>query len=568
MANTYIMVLHFLKSYSFLAMTVRDFIIILTSFCICCSCEKGSEQQGGPADKLEGMPVCLTLPSMDLITWDKDDVLMLRWMDRTYPDASEGELLSSVESGGSVRFEGRFSEYKETDLFAYHAAEGTFVSKTSVAFRGNLPSKQTGRLEDISDYAILYSVIKKGDFSLESSGDKVTAMNITGTMQPFYAVLKIAVPSSLGYTQLKMEASSAVAGHVQLNPQKTWGSLGSDGFAYRPTGTGAIQKTSIVVSDNGRVLGDDVYIVIAPNLYDAAEGNYCSTAQSLKFTLTGPSGDVTFEKSLDKTIFCGELMDLGSVPGRSIQVALKVTDYNDSPTLVLDSLSVANSISYGARYYFITGEDGFDNLPEPTDSDAPLATDGISIPVQNKSDRLYIKVLGRCEGCDDVALKAIVRNWKYDINYISPTELHTEYDGLDLQISKAWSDEMCTDGRIGYLGCQAGKAVITPELRGTGWLNANFFAGSFATTFKMLNGTRQLYKIDMPAQTYYSDNDIMKSVRLEQVDPSQKVVGEWSYRIWLRNMIFLEQEPYIPVTNDVGNGNVGIEDFDGNINYQ
>ena len=451
-------------------------------------------------------------------------------------------------------------------MYAYHAAEGAFVSKSSAAFRANVPSEQSGRLDDISDYALLYSTIKKEDIALQGTESRASSVNMTGSMQPFFAVLKLGVPSSFGYTQLKMEASGAVAGHVQLNPQKVWGSLGSGGFAYRPTGTGLSQKTSVVISDNGRVLGDEVYVVIAPNVYDETIGNYCSTAQTFKFTLTGPGGDVTFEKQLNEKIVNGTLVDLGDIPGRAIDVALKIVDSSDSPFLVLDSTAISNSISYGARYYFITGTDGFDALPDPTDSDAQLTSDGISIPVQNSSDRLYIKVLGCCDGCEDVALKAIVRNWKYDINFISPSDLQTEYDGLKLQLSKKWSDEAVTDNRIGYIGCQAGKAEITPELEGDGWFNAHFFAGSFDSTLKMFNGTQQLYKIDMPAQMYYSDNDIMKSVRLDKVSASQRVICEWSYRIWLRNMIFLEQQTYEPIKGGIGD--VDIEDFDGNINYQ
>jgi hypothetical protein len=72
----------------------------------------------------------------------------------------------------------------------------------------------------------------------------------------------------------------------------------------------------------------------------------------------------------------------------------------------------------------------------------------------------------------------------------------------------------------------------------------------------------------MPAKTYYSENDIMKSVRMGQVSPSQAVTCRWSYRIWLRNMILLEQAPYTPASYGVGDGDASIEDFDGNINYQ
>ena len=68
----------------------------------------------------------------------------------------------------------------------------------------------------------------------------------------------------------------------------------------------------------------------------------------------------------------------------------------------------------------------------------------------------------------------------------------------------------------------------------------------------------------MPAKTYYSDNDIIKSVRLPELDKSDALSCEWSYRLWLRNMILLEQSPYVPAQ---GGGDISTEDFDGNINY-
>jgi myo-inositol-1(or 4)-monophosphatase len=96
--------------------------------------------------------------------------------------------------------------------------------------------------------------------------------------------------------------------------------------------------------------------------------------------------------------------------------------------VVLDSVVVETSLRQGTEYYFITGSKGFDDMPDPTASDARLTSAGIGIPVQNSSDRLYIKVLGKCEGCEDVYLKALVRNWKFDINFIAPKNLVTEYD--------------------------------------------------------------------------------------------------------------------------------------------
>lgn len=68
----------------------------------------------------------------------------------------------------------------------------------------------------------------------------------------------------------------------------------------------------------------------------------------------------------------------------------------------------------------------------------------------------------------------------------------------------------------------------------------------------------------MPEKTYYSDNDIIKSVSLSSLDRSDALSCEWSYRLWLRNMILLEQTVYTPEQHE---GDISIEDFEGNINY-
>lgn len=322
------------------------------------------------------------------------------------------------------------------------------------------------------------------------------------------------------------------------------------------------QSTSVTVSDEGKVLGEEIYVVVLPDSYDPqAENYYCST-ESFEFTFTGPAGELSFIKPVGERIYCGAVTDLGKAV--TINLALKVQDCTSTPAVVLDTAIVAGSIAYGAKYWFITGNEDFEQMPEATESDRILSPAGITIPVQNKSDRLYIKVLGKCEGCDDVYLKALVRNWKFDVNYIAPTELLSEYDGLTLTLGSNFSEEKCTDARIGYLGVTKGKAEIVPELSGSGWLNANFFSGSYGTTFWMYHKDTQLYRIDMPEKTYYSDNDIMKSVRLNGLQKSDVLSCEWSYRLWLRNMILLEQTPYTPAQYG---GDVSIEDFDGNINY-
>ena len=56
----------------------------------------------------------------------------------------------------------------------------------------------------------------------------------------------------------------------------------------------------------------------------------------------------------------------------------------------------------------------------------------------------------------------------------------------------------------------------------------------------------------------------MKLVRLSELETSDVLTCEWSYRLWLRNIILMEQAVYVPEQSE---GDASIEDFDGNINY-
>ena len=525
-------------------------VVLFSFFSVSCTKEKGQGTDSG-AD-VSGIDVVMTASQMP---WPISDNIKFRWSGVSYASAQECECLNAAGGG----YMGQFSNYHAgKKLFGFAADDGNFVNKSSMAFRTEVSSSQTGRAED----TFFYASVDTDKIDAKETGGKVTELQFNTELKPFFAVLKMTIPKSFGFTQLRVQAESAIAGTVQLSPDKTWGTIGSSGFMYRPTGTHMNQSTTVTVSDNGNVLADEVYVVLLPDAYDSQAAEYYCSTQSLKFILKGEAGEFSFEKSIEDKIYRSELHDAGSII--SIDVALKVQDCLRTPAVVLDSALVANSIIQGAEYYFVTGTAGFDDMPDPTDTDSRLTSAGITVPVQNKSDRLYVKVLGRSEGCEDVYLKALVRNWKFDVNYIAPQELVSEYDGLKLSLGSNFSNELCTDARIGYLGVTKGKAEIVPELSGSGWLNANFFSGSFGTTFWMYQNGKQLYRIDMPEKTYYSDNDIIKSVSLSTLDRSDALSCEWSYRLWLRNMILLEQTVYTPEQHE---GDISIEDFDGNINY-
>ena len=103
-----------------------------------------------------------------VFSWEESDKVNLRWDGQAYSSNTECELLTAVQGGKTVRFEGEFSVYKEdADLCAYYSADGAFLSKTSMAFRKEVSAEQKGNLAAISENLLFYSWIKKADIALQ-----------------------------------------------------------------------------------------------------------------------------------------------------------------------------------------------------------------------------------------------------------------------------------------------------------------------------------------------------------------------------------------------------------------
>lgn len=260
--------------------------------------------------------------------------------------------------------------------------------------------------------------------------------------------------------------------------------------------------------------------------------------------------------------------DIAAPTRPTTDLSLKFMDNATIPVLALDTTAVAVSLEAGARYHFITSRKGFDDMGDPTVHDAILGQQGIVVPIENASDRLYVKVLGHCDGREDSFLRAVVRNWKFDKNFVAPTGLSSDYDGMHLKLSTSYSNDMVTYPRVGYLGVAAGTAAVTPLTQGEGWVYANQFAGSFnGTTFSISNDGRQIYKIAMPGATYYHENSVKTSVPSGPFSPESTILFDWTYKVWLKDFAFLEETRYTPSSHADGGSGTGIEGFDGNTDY-
>lgn len=251
----------------------------------------------------------------------------------------------------------------------------------------------------------------------------------------------------------------------------------------------------------------------------------------------------------------------------SLDLSLKFIDGKYPPVIALDTTSVQDGVIGKADFYYVKSSEGFDNMGEPTIYDMRLSSKGILMDVQNSSDRLYVKVLGKCEGYADTFLEVVVRNWIFDRNYIAPQTLTGSFDGLDIILDRNYQDataelpEMVTYPRVGYVGMNSGSASVRTTMGGDVWMYANFFGGSFKNTVFSMSGPDEIiYEINMPGSVYYYENSIKKSVYAGEVGKGDKLSCSWSSKIWLEDVAVLEQQQYKSHRDSVVSGGL-IEDL-------
>ena len=235
----------------------------------------------------------------------------------------------------------------------------------------------------------------------------------------------------------------------------------------------------------------------------------------------------------------------------SLGMSLKFVDGKYPPVIALDSTSISSAILERADFYYLKSTEGFDSIGEPTAYDMQLSSKGIVMDVQNSCDRLYVKVLGKCDGYADTCLEVLVRNWMFDRNYIAPQTLSGSYDGLELGLDRNYQEataelsEMVTYPRVGYVGMNVGSATVRTILGGETWMYANFFGGSFKdTVFGMYSPEGLVYEITMPGGAYYYENSVKKSIGVGTVGKGDALVYSWSFKLWMEDMAVLEQQRY------------------------
>lgn len=115
---------------------------------------------------------------------------------------------------------------------------------------------------------------------------------------------------------------------------------------------------------------------------------------------------------------------------KEFSTSLKFMDSAKTPTIVIDTARVGTSVlAAGAKFYYTSSMESFDAVATPTTSDTEITAEGFPMASSVSGyDRLYVKVLAKCEGCEDSYLKVLVRGWQFGKNYQPEWYVAPNYD--------------------------------------------------------------------------------------------------------------------------------------------
>jgi len=358
-------------------------------------------------------PVTRVSLSGTTLSWEVGDKLRCRWNSGdTYSDTDACQTLTAQTAAAASTFEGVFTYYNESgNLYYYYSEDGEFVSSTSVAYKHSISATQTGQLADLKNHLLFYGVKYNSGLTFNKTGGVVTGISFKAEPGAFFSIVKLNVPESLGVTSIALTGTSNIAGTARVQPQKNNSiSTTSTGVRFYRSGDDT-QGTTVTVSNGGATLSGDVYFVLMPDAYDSdADEYYCST-ESLSFTFTTGSGDITITRDLNSCIYNASLKDLGSVPS-----TLKPTLADPGTLCVVSGKELSIGVAdYNTEctYYYETSTTSFADCATPTTSSTSFdPSTGFTISTTNGSDEYYIKV--RAESTSGNAiLRGYVKSWTF-----------------------------------------------------------------------------------------------------------------------------------------------------------
>ena len=340
--------------------------------------------------------------------WKSGDELKMRLSGADYEDAGYISLQTAAGGTSEVTFTGVMPSYRDRDnAYLYFSSDGEF---DGTGYTKTISSVQTGLLEDAVDNILYYSWARWDSMNRISEGNALKSVAIQTQMAPMAALLKINIPAQLQARNVKVKASSPIAGTVSVNPQKGWGSVGETEMLY-------IQGESdeIVIGD-GNVVSGDVYVVVMPDGFDAVSDAYCNAAQTVTLSCDYYEGDYAKRYSLNDCMACGTVTDLGILPMPAPKIPVEGGKIRLMQDAVL-TIGIADA-NPDCEYYYERG-DSEETCVVPTVNSVKFdPATGFSPKITGASDRYFIKVLAHPLDTDykGVVMTASLRHWKFDQN--------------------------------------------------------------------------------------------------------------------------------------------------------
>ncbi len=336
--------------------------------------------------------------------WNSGDGLKIRLSGGQYEDNNDClSAVAATDGSADVVFECNMPSYRDSDdAYMYFSADGEF---SSTGYVKSISSAQSGRLDDVLDNVLYYSWIRRDAIKTASDGKSV---ELGVDMTPMAAVLKINVPEELQARNVRIKASSPIAGTLAVHPQKGWGSFGENALLDVQG-----QSDEIIIGSDGPVSGD-VYVVVMPDAFDAVSDAYCSSVQTVTFSCDYYEGDLAKRYVFNDCLACGSVTDLGTIPMPAPKIPVEGgTIFMMSDAALTIGIADANP---DCEYYYELGTSA-ETCPTPTSESTKFDPEvGFTPQITGHFDRYYIKILAHPLDTDykGVVLTASLRHWKFD----------------------------------------------------------------------------------------------------------------------------------------------------------
>lgn len=368
--------------------------------------------------------------------WKSGDELKMRLSGADYEDAGYISLQTAAGGTSEVTFTGVMPSYRDRDnAYLYFSSDGEF---DGTGYTKTISSVQTGLLEDALDNILYYSWARWDSINRISEGNALKSVAIQTQMAPMATMLKINIPAQLQARNVKVKASSPIAGTVSVNPQKGWGSVGETEMLYTQG-----ESDEIVIGD-GNVVSGDVYVVVMPDRFDAVCDAYCNVAQTVTLSCDYYEGDYAKRYSLNDCMACGTVTDLGTLPMPAPKIPVEGGMIRLMPDAVL-TIGIADA-NPDCEYYYELG-DSEETCASPTVNSAKFdPATGFSPKITGASDRYFIKVLAHPLDTDykGVVMTASLRNWKF-YEGCPVDEIVSKIESGDI-LTKAGESQMTSHG--------------------------------------------------------------------------------------------------------------------------